>query len=113
MSKNKDSGKIIYPLSDTEFVAFCEERFAELSNDIIIKSENAIKNVLRKEDIKEIQKAIEKSPMHWASQYHFNFGMKIRNLLRDKICLDGDLPSGNWDDYYVYLIECAVGMRTF
>jgi len=110
---NKNIDNYIYALSDAEFTAFHEERFAELSNDIIIKSENAIRKALREEDIKEIQKAIEKSPIHWASQYHFNFGMKIRNLLRDKVCLDDKLPSGNWDDYYVYLIECAVGMRTF
>jgi hypothetical protein len=110
---NKDSDNYVYALSDSDFIIFHEERFAELSNDIIIKSENAIKEVLREKDIKEIQKAIEKSPIYWASQYHFNFGMKIRNLLRDKVCLDDALPSGNWDDYYAYLIECAVGMRTF
>jgi hypothetical protein len=34
--------------------------------------------------------------------------MGIRNLLRKNVCLDDDLPSGNWDDYYIRLIEKAV-----
>jgi uncharacterized protein YcgL (UPF0745 family) len=57
---NKDSDNYVYALSDSDFTTFHEERFAELSNDFIIKSVNVIKEVLRKEDVKEIQKAIEK-----------------------------------------------------
>ena len=111
MNKNKNFGKLILPMSDTEFVAFHKERFAELSDDIIIKAENAIKEYLSVGDVDIIKEAIKSDPIHWASLYHFNSGMEIRNLLRDKVCLDDVLPSGNWDDYYVCLIECAVGMK--
>lgn len=42
---------------------------------------------------------------------HFEYGMKIRNYLREQVCLDADLPSGNWDDYYLTLLEIACDLR--
>lgn len=39
--------------------------------------------------------------------FHFSEGMGIRNLLRGVI-LDEELPSGNWDDYYVAALLTAV-----
>lgn len=42
--------------------------------------------------------------------FHFSEGMGIRNLLRD-IIKDNQLPSGNWDDYYVEALLRAAGCR--
>ena len=55
---------------------------------------------------------------------HHGFGTSIRNLLRDPVygagILDVDLPDApyedgslqrNWDDFYVAVLEAAVGLR--
>lgn len=42
--------------------------------------------------------------------FHFHGGMAVRNLLR-KVIRDDELPSGNWDDYYVQALEAAAGKR--
>jgi hypothetical protein len=42
--------------------------------------------------------------------WHSHQGMQIRNLLRDCIT-DDQLPSGNWDDYYVEVLEKASGFE--
>ena len=100
-----------YVMTDKEFVLFHEERYAELLEGIKIKAKIVINDALREEDKENIKQAIKENPIHWIAPYHFNWGMKIRNLLRDKVCLDDQLPSGNWDDYYTYCIEDALGMR--
>lgn len=41
--------------------------------------------------------------------FHHAEGMGIRNALRDVIA-DADLPSGNWDDFYVPALEIAAGV---
>lgn len=42
---------------------------------------------------------------------HFNWGMDCRNNLRKNVCLDDQLPSGNWDDYYIELLELALELE--
>lgn len=60
MNDNQDNQN--YMFSDEEFIAFDNDRFAEIPIDIINKSKTVILEALRKEDIEEIKKAIEKSP---------------------------------------------------
>jgi hypothetical protein len=43
--------------------------------------------------------------------FHFSSGMRIRNILRRYGLADNMLPCGNWDDYYVQVIEKALGLR--
>lgn len=50
-------------------------------------------------------------PIHWWASYHHGWGTAIRNSLRDHVCTDAELPSGNWDDYYIQLVEIACGAR--
>lgn len=38
--------------------------------------------------------------------FHYGAGMFIRNLLRN-VVLDKELPSGNWDDFYVAALLSA------
>jgi len=43
---------------------------------------------------------------------HLGFGMQVRNSLRTaKIIEESSLPTGNWDDIYIPLIEVALGLR--
>jgi hypothetical protein len=63
--------------------------------------------------LEETRKLYKEDPVHWISPYHFTTGMAIRNLLREKVCRDDQLPSGNFDDYYVQLLEIAAGVRKY
>lgn len=42
------------------------------------------------------------------SPFHFGTGMAIRNSLRKHVARDDKVPSGNWDDHYVAVVEDAV-----
>lgn len=42
---------------------------------------------------------------------HFQWGMGCRNALRTAGFKDDQLPQHNWDDYYVQVVEAAVGLR--
>lgn len=96
---------------EIEFLNYLNEQFNELPDEIIEKSKQTILSALDKSDIEKIRAAIDKDPLHWIAPYHFNWGMRIRNLLRDRVCLDCELPSMNWDNYYSQLIEYAVEKR--
>ena len=94
-------------MNDKEFEAFHQERFNELSPELILKCVAHIKHHLPETTIFDIQDQIKKDPIYWCSVHHFGWGMAMRNLLRD-VVKDDELPSGNWDDYYVKIIEEAV-----
>lgn len=51
---------------------------------------------------------IKKDPEGWWAKHHFHLGTTIRNLLREKVCLDVLLPKKNWDYYYFVLFEIAL-----
>jgi hypothetical protein len=57
--------------------------------------------------------AIIAYPDSWYIPHHFGWGMYMRNLLREHGLLDSMLPEGSntWDDYYVELIEIALGFK--
>lgn len=95
-----------------ELRAHHDERWAELDQDIKIKAMAAVRCVSTKEDVDKIKKAYAKNPATWWTPYHFYWGMKIRNKIRTLArVLDDQLPSGNWDDYYVPAVEAAFGLR--
>lgn len=56
-----------------------------------------------------LDEAVQECPDRWwaISGWHFHQGMTIRNMLRN-IISDKELPSGNWDDYYIEVIESAL-----
>lgn len=105
-------------MSDDEFVKYHDDRFAELPGWAVVKGSDAIREALNDMDIRLIKAAIVEDPVHWIASFHHGFGTAIRNLLRDKVCTDDKLPSKNerdknWDNYYTYLIEIAVGARQY
>lgn len=67
-----------------------------------------------------VRDAHTKDPEHWWTLWHMGQGMSIRNLLREEI-RDDELPAnvwageqmdvGNWDDYYIEVVEEAAGLR--
>lgn len=83
----------------------------ELPNEIVDSAVQCLKITLLDETIDEIRSAFMEDKNTWWVSSHFHWGMNIRNLLRDNVCLDDKLPSGNWDDYYVPLVELACGVR--
>lgn len=83
----------------------------ELSDDIKDSAVQCLRTTLLDETIDEIRSAFGEDKETWWASSHFYWGMSIRNLLRDNVCLDDKLPSGNWDDYYVPLVELACGVR--
>jgi len=76
-----------------------------IEKSVIFLSKNIPDDV--KEQVKEEWK---RDPNHWATPYHFSYGMFIRNQLRNNVCRDEELPTGNFDDYYVRFVELACGV---
>jgi hypothetical protein len=84
---------------------------SEIPEEIKNSAVQALKTVLSDMVISEIQKAHENDPVTWWAAEHFSWGMGVRNFLRDNVCLDDKLPSGNWDDYYIPIVEIVCGLR--
>ncbi len=80
---------------------------------IINESVSALKNYFTQDEIKHIQREYNNDPeLWWAKNYfHFGWGMNIRNYLRDNVCLGDKLPLGNWDEYYIQMVEIVCELR--
>jgi len=94
-----------------KWAAYKDEKLKEMDPLLL---DNAVKFLSRElpEDAKqEIREMHEKDPLHWSGPYHFSWGMGVRNALRKYGLKDDLLPEGNWDDYYVPVVEVAVGVR--
>jgi hypothetical protein len=83
----------------------------ECPNWVIEKSISYLDGLLTKDTKEDVARLHKENPDTWWASFHFGWGMRIRNLLRDNVCLDDKLPSGNWDDYYIQLVEIACGIR--
>ena len=93
-----------------------EEKWDEL--DAVFKS--AAVAMLQKELPKRTKLDILKmynqhGKLVWVTEemLHFSWGMAVRNLLRDKGFLDCMTKTGNLDDYYIQLVEAAIGVRDY
>lgn len=98
-------------MTDQEFYDFHTERLGELPRKIRDKAVRIVLEVLEDNDIAEIEEAANKNKLSWSSPYHFHWGMWMRNQLRKGGILDDALPSKNWDDYYIPIVELALGIR--
>jgi hypothetical protein len=56
----------------------------------------------------QIREAISRDPHTWWADYHFHWGMSVRNALRDSGFGEEGLGISNLDFIYVQLIEAAV-----
>jgi hypothetical protein len=78
---------------------------------IVKESLVALDGILDQVTRARIKEEHKKDPKTWWAFYHHGWGTAVRNALRDKVCLDKELPSGNWDDYYIQIIEIYLGLR--
>lgn len=99
-------------MTDQEFAEFHEARYAELTQDQRDRAKAILLAKLTPDVLEEVRELHGDDPISWASPYHHFWGMGIRNLLRQEGFKDAELPSGNWDDYYVAVVEYAAGIRT-
>ena len=97
-------------MNDKEFEAFHEVRFNELPPELVAICVDHIRQELPESTLQDIREQMADDPIHWCSPHHFGWGMSMRNLLRDVVA-DDELPSGNWDDYYVKIIEEAAHVK--
>ena len=95
--KRNEQDNVYHILSDKEFVEFQNDKFEEIPTDILNKAVDLLKSEINDTTKEKIKEDIRDDPLYWFAPYHFGWGMAIRNLLRDKICSDDKLPSGNWD----------------
>lgn len=79
---------------------------------IVSNSVSALKTILDENTINQIREAYNNDSENWYVGYHFGWGMKIRNFLRDNVCLDDQLPTGNFDDYYIQFVELVCELRS-
>ncbi|HLG37780.1 MAG TPA: hypothetical protein VI338_06560 [Nitrososphaera sp.] len=79
----------------------------EIPQWIILKAVDAILNEIPFQQFVDLRHRIAESP-NWYVEHHFTWGMAVRNRLRETVCPDNELPSGNWDDIYVHVVEEAV-----
>ena len=98
-------------MTPAKFKEFHEEKLAELPRDLVLRGVSAL-HEYSFEFFTESIKLYEENPDDWMVPYHFHTGMHIRNTLRKQV-KDSELPSGNWDDYYVAVLEIAMGVREF
>jgi hypothetical protein len=92
---------------DEVFDGFIEECPAQIIKDSLVALDRIIDQVTRV----RIKEEYKKDPKTWWALYHHGWGTAIRNALRDMVCLDKELPSGNWDDYYIQIIEIYLGLH--
>jgi len=95
-------------MNNTEFREFHEEKYKELNDGVKQRAIRVIREEIPTIVQDQIRMAILSDPDEWSVPYHFGWGMGVRNLLREKGILDNELPSGNWDDYYVAVVEDAL-----
>jgi hypothetical protein len=88
-----------------------QENFERLPKEIADKSIAFLKSFIQEENKIFIKEEFKKDPDTWWASVHFSWGMYIRNKLRDNVCTDEKLPTLNWDDYYVILVEKALGLK--
>lgn len=104
--------KEVHEYSDLDDISYIlNNAINNLDKDIVNKGILHIKEILDSDTIEQIKIEHKNNPKSWWALYHHGWGTAIRNSLRDKVCFDDKLPSGNWDDYYIQIVEMALDLR--
>ena len=82
--------------------------YDKLSKEIKAPAIAMLKKELPMMTQEEIRACIKDDPIQWVIPYHMDWGMAIRNLLRDKDFGEEHFKVGNLDDIYAELVEEAV-----
>lgn len=102
-------------MNDEDYIDFHEKEWDRLPQSLKLRGIAILKEVIPQniqDDIRSMHK-VDGSRWMTKSCAHFTCGMYVRNQLRKGGLTDALVPSGNLDDYYVQLIEAAVGVRPF
>ena len=107
--------KLTYQWTLEDRNQFRADKLAEMPKEVLYK---AIETVIGMDDsFKAHIRGLylrAKEKVTWFTQDNFHFlggGMFVRNTLRGAGLPDDLLPSKNWDDYYIPVIEIALGFR--
>ena len=92
---------------------YYDEKLKEMPRDVLEAAVKYFKDNMPEEVKQECKQLFaEKGEIEWAITLHHFWGMNMRNKLRSETnLLDDRLPDGNWDDYYIQVIEVACGLR--
>ncbi len=110
--KDGQTAAFHYRELEEDFVAYHDRVYAELSPEIRARGVAILKEVIDEHDKEFVRQAIvQYGKCHWVHKLmaHFGWGMWIRNQLRDHGLKDDMVPTNNLDDYYVQMVEEAVG----
>jgi hypothetical protein len=98
--------------TDEEHIEYYNLRLAELPEWVVEKAVKVLRENLSDESKYRIYEEWKKDNLNWVGLDHHGWGTAIRKLLRKEVCLDDILPSEwGYDDYYLQLVELAVGIR--
>jgi hypothetical protein len=92
-----------------------QDYLAMLPRDFVLKAASALNFDLEEQTRQRVYDEWLVTGGSWWIPYHFEWGMAIRNRLRSLVCPDEQIPVTqdfqNWDNFYVPLVELAVGIR--
>jgi hypothetical protein len=106
-----DNKKVKEIVIDNEYF---DNKYLEIPEDIKIKANNATLLIIDEVTRGLIELKYKKFGKHkWIfdNYSHFSWGMWFRNQLRHYGIKDDLFPDGNLDDYYVSIIEQALGLE--
>ena len=94
-----------------DFKKFNDEKLAEIPLNVLDKAVNHFKQILSQGEKDEMLEDYQEAGVEWFTPNHFGYGMYLRNELRKIGLTDDLLPDQNWDDYYIPVLEVALGIR--
>lgn len=99
------------PQKDLDIIKHHDEALKSLPRDLVLRVVKHIRSRMTLELADQIRFDHEENQATWWAPIHHTWGMSVRNSIRNNVAIDKVTPSNNWDDYYVPLIELAVGIR--
>lgn len=105
--------EVEFPVIAKEKLDYYDARFNEIPSDVLKAAALVVQENIDSDSQKNIAKYFAKRGRQaWIHEVgHHMFGMWFRNKLRHENLKDDRLPAKNWDDYYVAVIEYALGLR--
>lgn len=92
---------------------YYNNKLAEIPKDVLEKAIEYLNQHLSEDDKEFLINEYNKNRLliDWFIPYHNYDGMYLRNELRNIGLTDDLLPDKNWDDYYIQVLELAIGIR--
>lgn len=98
------------PYVDESLYDYHVRMWEALDPEVRKRATEGLRGALHPGTIGDFVSAAAKDPEDWMVEHHHFAGTALRNALR-KFVKDNELPTGNWDDYYVMATEAACGLR--